>query len=210
MNLLTRMWSPISRFFSIEPDGILNACTIQVRAKVAKMTAMSSASRYSRSRDFSAYIPAALPDQAERPLPAGLGEEADRRLQQVPDLGSPPLPLAGRGPPAVGPVDEERPPLDEVGGQRPPEPRVVGVVAVVPHAEVVARRHHEGTVVDRAGVREDAHRVLVHGVAGVVDRLAVDVELLVGHLDRIAPHRHAALDEVELRVLRRAEDHDVA
>src|SRR3954462_9003174 len=103
MNLLTRMWSPISRFFSIEPDGILNACTIQVRAKVAKMTAMSSASRYSRSRDFSAYIPGALSDQAERPLPAGLGEEADRRLQQVPHLRPPPLPPPPAPPPPPPP-----------------------------------------------------------------------------------------------------------
>src|SRR3954467_3773001 len=123
MNLLTRMWSPISRFFSIEPDGILNACTIQVRAKVAKMTAMSSASRYSRSRDFSAYIPAALPDQAERPLPAGLGEEADRRLQQVPHLRPPPLPLAGRGPPPAPPTAPPPPPPPPPrGGAEPPPP----------------------------------------------------------------------------------------
>src|SRR5215210_1449559 len=216
MNLLTRMWSPISRFFSIEPDGILNAWTTQVRAKVAKTTAISRASRYSRSSDFSACMGdrrlIRSADQAERPLPARLGEEADRRLAQVAELGPQALPLAVRGLAAVGPVDEEGAPLDQVGGQRPPEPRVVGVVAVVAHAEVVAGRHGERTVVvphHEAWIAEGVG-VLVHGVARIFDRLAVDVELRVDDLDRVAAHGDAALDEVERRVLRRAEDDDVA
>src|SRR4051812_42479367 len=144
MNLLTRMWSPISRFFSMEPEGILNACTTQVRAKVAKMTAISRASRYSRSSDFSACMGYGSADQPEGPLPTGLREEPDRRLPQVPELRAHPFPLPGRGLPPVGPVDEERPAFDQVGGQRSPEPGVVGVVAVVAHAEVVAGWHDVG------------------------------------------------------------------
>src|ERR1700720_1147601 len=42
----------IRRFSSIEPDGILNAWKTKVRAKVAKMTAISRASRYSRATGF--------------------------------------------------------------------------------------------------------------------------------------------------------------
>ena len=43
----------MSRFSSIEPVGILNACTTNVRMKSARMTAMTIDSKYSRSVDFS-------------------------------------------------------------------------------------------------------------------------------------------------------------
>src|SRR5437773_11645894 len=42
----------MSRFSSIEPVGILNACTTNVRMKNARMTAMTIDSKYSRSVDF--------------------------------------------------------------------------------------------------------------------------------------------------------------
>ena len=51
MNLLTRMWSPMSRFSSMEPVGILKACTAKVRAKTAKISVIRSTSRYSRKSD---------------------------------------------------------------------------------------------------------------------------------------------------------------
>src|SRR4051812_41613528 len=51
-NLLTSRWSPISRLFSIEPVGILKACTTKVRMNSARMTAVTIASKYSRSADF--------------------------------------------------------------------------------------------------------------------------------------------------------------
>ena len=42
----------MSRLFSIEPVGILNACTAHVRTKSARMTAMTIDSKYSRTVDF--------------------------------------------------------------------------------------------------------------------------------------------------------------
>src|SRR5688572_23204724 len=50
------------RFVSMEPVGILNACTMKVRMNVARMKATTSDSRYSRATDF---------------LKAGEGGEAD-------------------------------------------------------------------------------------------------------------------------------------
>ena len=42
----------MSRLFSIEPVGILNAWTTQVRTNSARMTAMTIDSKYSRATDF--------------------------------------------------------------------------------------------------------------------------------------------------------------
>ena len=42
----------MSRFFSIDPVGILNACTTNVRMNSARITAMTIDSKYSRSVDF--------------------------------------------------------------------------------------------------------------------------------------------------------------
>ena len=42
----------MSRLFSIEPVGILNAWTTKVRMNSARMTAMTIDSKYSRSVDF--------------------------------------------------------------------------------------------------------------------------------------------------------------
>ena len=42
----------MSRFVSIEPVGILKACTTKVRMKSARMTATTMDSRYSRTVDF--------------------------------------------------------------------------------------------------------------------------------------------------------------
>src|SRR5262245_33609498 len=42
----------MSRLFSIEPVGILNACTTNVRTNSARMTAITIDSKYSRTVDF--------------------------------------------------------------------------------------------------------------------------------------------------------------
>ena len=42
----------MSRLFSIDPVGILKACTTNVRMKVARMKATTRDSRYSRATDF--------------------------------------------------------------------------------------------------------------------------------------------------------------
>ncbi len=42
----------MSRFGSIDPVGILNACTTNVRMKSARMTAITIVSKYSRTTDF--------------------------------------------------------------------------------------------------------------------------------------------------------------
>ena len=41
------------RLSSIEPLGILNACTTKVRTKSARITAITIDSKYSRAVDFS-------------------------------------------------------------------------------------------------------------------------------------------------------------
>src|SRR3982751_360778 len=51
-NLFTSRWSPISRLFSIDPVGILKACTTHVRTNSARITAMTIDSKYSRRTDF--------------------------------------------------------------------------------------------------------------------------------------------------------------
>src|ERR1039457_5704705 len=55
---MTSIWSPISSVGSIEPDGILYACTKNVRMKIASTSAMNIASPYSRATDFCAGAPA--------------------------------------------------------------------------------------------------------------------------------------------------------
>jgi len=52
MNLFTSRWSPMSRLFSIDPVGILNACSTNVRTNSARMTAITIDSKYSRAVDF--------------------------------------------------------------------------------------------------------------------------------------------------------------
>src|SRR5262249_49769915 len=47
-----RRWSPMRRLVSMDPVGILNAWTMKVRMKVARMKATTSDSRYSRATDF--------------------------------------------------------------------------------------------------------------------------------------------------------------
>ncbi len=42
----------MSRLFSIDPVGILKACTTQVRTKSARITAITIDSKYSRTVDF--------------------------------------------------------------------------------------------------------------------------------------------------------------
>ncbi len=52
MNLLTKMWSPTRSVFSIEPEGILNACRRRVRTIRAMISATPNASAYSRTFPF--------------------------------------------------------------------------------------------------------------------------------------------------------------
>ena len=47
MNSLTRRYSPIRKVGSIDPDGILKACTINVLPNSAIRTAMSIGHKYS-------------------------------------------------------------------------------------------------------------------------------------------------------------------
>src|SRR5215467_8868225 len=51
-NLLTSRWSPTRRLSSIDGVGILNAWTINVVPKSARMTVITSDSKYSRAVDF--------------------------------------------------------------------------------------------------------------------------------------------------------------
>jgi len=51
-NLFTRMWSPIESVGIIDPEGILNACTTNVRIVNASRIASANASAYSRTTDL--------------------------------------------------------------------------------------------------------------------------------------------------------------
>jgi len=51
-NLFTSNWSPMSRFGSIDPVGILKAWTMKVLMNSARITAMTMDSKYSRTTDF--------------------------------------------------------------------------------------------------------------------------------------------------------------
>src|SRR6185503_16312066 len=70
-NLLTSRWSPTRRLFSIEPVGILNACTTNVRMKSARMTAMTIDSKYSRSVDFGCVVVAMFYSRSCQLRPTG-------------------------------------------------------------------------------------------------------------------------------------------
>src|SRR5689334_17036529 len=81
-----------------------------------------------------------LPHDAERAAPASPRDEMPYHLGDLVQLSADARPLDALALPVVErPVDEERAPLDVALGYRPPEARVVGVVAVVPHAEVARR-----------------------------------------------------------------------
>src|SRR5512135_854502 len=56
MNLLTKMWSPIRRVSSMEPEGILKACRNRVRTIRAMISATPNASAYSRAFPFFATV----------------------------------------------------------------------------------------------------------------------------------------------------------
>ena len=53
---MTRMWSPIWRVGSIEPEGILNAWTTNTRMAKARSIARMIASAYSRKTDLRAVV----------------------------------------------------------------------------------------------------------------------------------------------------------
>src|ERR1700753_679860 len=193
------------------------------------MTAMMSASRYSRTTGRAAeeappvIEPSsgkegegrALLTESERAPPTGLGDEAERRPAEIRQLRAVPVPGAVGSLTAIGPVDGERPPEQIALRQLLPEAGVPGVVAVVAHAEIARRgdleraevvaRRHLGRIEGRVVVR-----VLVHGVSAVVDQLAVDVEPLVDDADLVAADAYEALHHVDARILLRAQHHDVA
>src|SRR5713101_3833660 len=60
----------MSRLVSMEPVGILNACTMNVRMKVARMNATTRDSRYSRATDFLCVV-------VEGGAVSGTGKDAD-------------------------------------------------------------------------------------------------------------------------------------
>src|SRR5438094_9389709 len=92
-----------------------------------------------------------------------------------------------------GPVDDERLALDVGERDRPPEARVVALVAVVAHHEDGAGRHAVRAVVLPAAGHPARGR---EGGVGVVPWLPVDVDLLAPHLDRLAADGDDTLAEV--------------
>src|SRR5213080_1172595 len=106
-----------------------------------------------------------------------------------------------------GPVDDERLALDVGERDRPPEARVVALVAVVAHHEDGAGRHAVRAVVLPAAGHPARRR---KGGVRVVPWLPVDVDLLAPHLDRLPADGDDTLDEVLRAVLRPDEDDHVA
>ena len=116
----------------------------------------------------------------------------------------------------VRPVDHQRLALDVLARQEAPVAAVLRVVAVVAHHEVLVRRHRDRSVslahVERGHFVElrVGRRRLQEMHVRLVERLAVDVDLLLAHFDRLARQPDDALDEVALRLLGILEDDDVA
>src|SRR5215831_4965301 len=108
------------------------------------------------------------------------------------------------------PVDQEGFTADLLPLDEAPVAAVLGVVAVVPHDEVRAGRHHR-----RLAAVEVAAVGRGHGGNGsgtdvrLVDETTVEHHPVVHHLHGVAAHRHDALDEVAGLVVRILEDHDV-
>src|SRR5882757_5513183 len=92
-------------------------------------------------------VAGSLAHDVEGSVPAGEREEVESQAAQLPQ------PYAGgRRVPHVRivldrPVDDERPPLEIALGHRSPIAGVVGIVAVVAHAEVAGRGHRPGAEV---------------------------------------------------------------
>src|SRR5438093_7523456 len=108
-----------------------------------------------------------------------------------------------------GEVAEDGLPFDQRDRQGTPEAAVQAVVSVVPHHEDVVLRHDDRPeVVARAGIPRQDAIVFVDDV-GFDLLLAVHVEGLVLHLDRLSLDRDAALDEVLPEIDGVAEDDDV-
>src|SRR6185295_12177563 len=105
--------------------------------------------------------PRSLPHDAEGPVPPRLGEEIEGDVAYLPHL----TPIAGPRDGVLvigeGPVHHEGPALDVALRHRAPVAGVVGVVAVVPHAEVAAGGHRRGAevVAPAPRVEEEVARV---------------------------------------------------
>ena len=138
-----------------------------------------------------------------------------------------------QGPPGIGVervVDEQRPPADHAPRHESPVARIVRVVAVVPHHEVLPRGHDQRPpVVPRRAVGRVIHsrQQVVHlpiphlRRARVGERIHVlDVGLLLGHavppqhgalhLERVARHAHETLDHLHAGLGPGIEHDDVA
>src|SRR4029078_8580450 len=121
------------RFVSMEPVGILNACTMNVRMNVARMKATTSDSRYSRATDFLQVGEGGGPDAMRRHFSL---VSAEARGPQAPFGPEPGL----EGAPAV---------LHEGGRVAVVEGLVVGAYAVL-GAEAAAELHDRQRVSRRA------------------------------------------------------------
>src|SRR5262249_8125131 len=132
--------------------------------------------------------------------------EPGRLVDQVAD----PLPPH---PPVLtvpGPVDDEGLAADVVQGHEAPEATVVAPVAVVPHHEDLVRRNGHGSEVVARRETALGPGALDEMAVGIVHLFAVDVDLLVLDLDRVAGLADHALDEVLARIDRVDEHDDVA
>src|SRR5437867_4852988 len=108
-------------------------------------------------------------------------------------------------------VAENRLPFDEPDRQGTPETAVQAVVAVVPHHEDVPLRHEDRPeVVARVSGASGQHAIVFVDDVRLDLPLAVDVEDLVIHLDRLPLDRDAALDEILSGIHGVTEDDDVS
>src|SRR4029079_6600358 len=82
-------------------------------------------------------------DLPEQPLPARLREEMRDHRPQPLDRRTEALVQVILPARFVGPVDQQRLAFDVAAGQKPPGAAVLRVVAVVPHDEVLLRRHRD-------------------------------------------------------------------
>src|SRR5208337_4692980 len=105
------------------------------------------------------------------------------------------------------PVDEHRPPNNIFLRNKPPISAVQAYVAVVAHAEVTARRHHQKIIAIRIRI---LRRVLRVDHIRFLQLLAIAIYHPVTQANVVPRHAHDPLHHIQPRLARRQKYHDVA
>src|SRR5260370_2495703 len=150
------MWSPMRTVFYMEPVGTTKACSnvLVPNSSIRIVTAHSamkfrasgfSAAPLSGSTVFAGLVLGRVAlDQLQCTTPARLGEEVLGKIKNVVDANARIRQPVGSG--VVGPINDKRFADDVLARNESAIAAIQGVVAIVAHGEIAARRHHNLTV----------------------------------------------------------------